>query len=398
MGLGSKPQEGFVIQKAFCIGNSSELADASIRDIYYKVMDRREAVFSEVKGDIRNGTTIFDCYVFVKNLNVFSTTEYGDVSVIPYNKYKSLSEAKMIDAFFTTGDVLFDYSSSLREGYAAVIYFKNIMADEDGEYAKKYALERATIIVNLFSISNHDNCQMIAVVIKKKKENIYSIRIIDPIYQGNLLKLSDQGFTIRAVYDYLVNNDSNLNVYIKLFNEAVTENSIWASYFKFWVLLETMAEAYGTKGKNMTAWDGTAIYKKHEKGQRKIETNLESVVELIRIKFSNRYSRDFIKFPNTRINNVKDFISVCHKRRCCYAHSGGCNTNNPNLCNQKIECVRCRSCLPSKSGKFDDPVWSRLESLVRELIYMEIKNSIGEVARETTYINTLIEDSLKELG
>ena len=32
--LGSKPQEGFVIQKAFCIGNSSELADASIRDIY----------------------------------------------------------------------------------------------------------------------------------------------------------------------------------------------------------------------------------------------------------------------------------------------------------------------------------------------------------------------------
>lgn len=388
--FGRSEHEGFDIQRAFCVGHSCEKTDNDVRDIYSNIVNHREAVFSEVKGDIINGTTLFDCFVFVKNLNVYSTIEYGDASVIPYNKYKSLSEAQLIDSFFTNEKVTFDYTSSLREGFAAVIYIKNIMADENGEYAKKYALERASIIANLFSISNHDNCQIVATVTRKKKENTYSIRVIDPIYQGNLLRLTDQGFWLRALYNYLLNNDSNIKVYIKLFNEAVTEENIWASYFKFWVLLEVMAEAYETKGKIMTAWDGTTIYDKDGKA-KVIETNFDSVIELMRIKYSHQYNRDFIKVDS--IGNIKDFLSVCYQRRCCFAHYGGCNPNNHNLCKQKDQYIRCKSNLSQKKGWFDDRVWSRLESLVRELIYIEIKDSIGKTPRETMYLDELVKGS-----
>ena len=119
--LGRKKKGSYEIQRAFCVRDSIDLADSAAREIYSKVVSYRDTTFSKVKGDITNGTTLFDSYIFVKNLNVYSTIEYGDVSVIPYNKYKSLSESRLIDSFFTSDYVTFDYSSTLKEGYAAVL-------------------------------------------------------------------------------------------------------------------------------------------------------------------------------------------------------------------------------------------------------------------------------------
>ncbi|MCR5726979.1 MAG: hypothetical protein K6G24_05885 [Lachnospiraceae bacterium] len=372
--LGKREKEGFSVLTAFYLGDDLDVSQQVLHDSYFELLDHREEVFSDIKGDIEGGTTLFDCYAFVKNMNAVASIQYGDIEVIPFNEYKALSESKMIDAFFTGKGIPFDYSSNLKTGYGAFIYMKNVLSDEKGEFAKKFIQERAGIVANLFSLSNHDNCQIISTVIHNLATNVFSININAPIYQGNLLRLADQGFAIREKYLYLLENDTNLNVYIKLFNKAEAETDALATYFRFWTLLEVMAETNGIIGQNMVEWDGTPIFSKKGK-TLKIENNLDAVFELVRIKYSSNNSRDFIKMPS--ITNVKEFLSVCYQRRCCYAHRGVCDayTNRKINCDSEVK-KRCKASMVTKRGKINDQVLTRLELLVREMIYKIIDEQI----------------------
>ena len=391
--LGKREQEGFSIITGFYIGRGLDAPQQVLLDSYMRAVERREQVFSEIKGDHENGTTYFDCYVFVKNMNVDTIIQYGDIEVIPFNRYKALSESKMIDAFFTSEGVPFDYSSNLSDGYGAVIYMRNVLSDEKGDYAKRLIREKAGILVNLFSLSNHDNCHIISTVIHDLKAGVYSININDPHYHGNLLRLSDQGFAIREEYKYLSENHTSLNVFIKLFNEAEVESDVLASYFRFWTLLEVMAEAHEIKGENMVRWDGSTVLANNGRAKT-IETSIDAVFELIRRNYSANNTRDFIKLST--ITNVKEFLSVCYRRRCCYAHKGGCNADNEAICNSNDESIRrCKSCLEINRGKVNDAVLFRLEQLVRELIYMEIANQIPDYT--LAYFSILLQNHYRSL-
>ncbi len=121
-----------------------------LKECYVETINNREKLFLEIKGDLENGTDLFDAYAFVKNINPVSTLQYGDIEIVPFNKYKHLSEANMIDAFFK-----FDYSSTVSDGYGAVLYMKNILSGPEGEAAFEMINSRAGTIANLFSLENH---------------------------------------------------------------------------------------------------------------------------------------------------------------------------------------------------------------------------------------------------
>lgn len=387
--LGKREKEGFSVITSFYTGRDFRVSQQVLHDSYFKVIEHREEVFIENKGDLENGNTLFDCYAFVKNMKTDSIIQYGDIEVIPFDEYKALSESQMMDSFFTRRGIPFDYSSEIKCGFGSVIYMRNVLSDDKGDYAKKLIHKKAGIITNLFSLSNHDNCQIISTVIHNLSTGIYYINIDDPHYQGNLLRLCNQGFAIREEYRYLLENETNLNVFVKLFNEAEVEKDVQATYFRFWTLLEVMAEAHDIKDEDMTRWDGTVVISKNGHNKR-IETSLDAVFELVRINYSEKNTKDFIKMAS--ITDVREFLSVCYQRRCCYAHRGSCSSGNENMCDSNIrEMSRCKASLAEKKGRINDPVLTRLEQLVRELIYKEIDQHIDIKRKDTEYLEGLLE-------
>lgn len=256
--------EDICFDYCFTVGTTKEFSVEELRRVYRGIFERREEEFGKPKGDLK-GNEVFDSYTFVKNINPVGKLQYGDIEIIPFNEYRTLSEAKMIDEFFKSKGEEFDYSSSLKGEYGAVIYVKNIYVKNDYLEAADFSLKRARVLVYLYSLYNRDNAQIIASVLKKLSTGLYwiSINSKKDIYQGNLLRLGDWGSCIREQYQFLVNNDSNINVFLKLFNEAVRERDRMAAYYKYWTLLEVFAECEGVSGCEIRDWNDNVVLGKN---------------------------------------------------------------------------------------------------------------------------------------
>ena len=385
---GKGENESFSIISAFVLGYDAQYSSEFLVSVYNKLLYNRENVFRKKKGKVEDGNTVFDCFAFVKNMNVSATMQYGDIEVTPFNKFRTLSESKMIDAFFQERDSdSFDYSSSLEDRFGSVIKMVNVVSDENGMYAREFFEKKVTCIVNLFSLSNYDNAETVAFVLHNKNSGNYLISIKEPHYRGNYLRLADQGNAIRKEYDYCLSTESSVIVYIQLFHEASIESSLMAAYFKYWTLLEVMAENYEIAGTPMIGWNGIPITNNAGMAVL-IKDKLDSVFELIRRVFGNEKPINYIRFPHA--NNVKEFLSICYQRRCCYAHFGGCERSDRKRCDRtKAQYERCLSSFADIIDSYD-PVLDKLAQLCRELIISEIKKNIDIQKPDVQIIGSLL--------
>ena len=380
------------LAEAFTLGIDTDKTQEELKDIYHKVVRRRDELFEEPKGNVTNGDTQFDCFIFVKNINPISILQYGDIEIIPFNEYRYYSEAKMIDAFFAQITPGFDYSSTLKGEFGAVIYMKNVLAQNEYKEAIDYALNKADILVNLYSLLNRDNAQIIASVVQKVGTDQYWINVVSQrdLYQGNLLRLGDFGYSLRNQYTYLSNNDTNINVYIKMYNEAVKETDRMAAYYKYWSLIEVIAECEGIVGDDKKTWDGSTISGRDSMNKKILSNNVVDVVyELLRRRFSSELSEYYFRLKGPA--NVEDFLKVAHQRRNCYAHRGKCDFNNPLACNySKTNPKLCKDNMTEKITKNSDQILMQLEDIVRRLIYSEINKVITPAEDISKFVDSIL--------
>ena len=378
------------ILDAFIVDGTSEMSPI---EMYQSVVNNRNELFCLPKYKSDNeGSIPFDVAIFIKNINVDVQVNYGDIELIPYKKYSLLSEVEYINGFLLDVgyDLKFDVNKYCSNRPAAVFRITNIYATSDDE-AVDFAIKRAGLVNNLFTLMMQGNGSFFAVVVFDKNKKAAQFRPIQPNYVGNLLKWINQGHFIRTYYDALKDSNSYLKLYIKLLTDAMNEEDKIIKYYRLWIVLEGIASIKNYEKEEMKKWNGDVV--KNKKGDTVYVgyKSLDIVFELIRR--SSLYSEDFFKVES--ITTPKEFLSVCYQRRCCAAHHGSCVCEDLQKCNlTKKEMKRCSENMiihGNPKDVFSDKILWNLQLLTFSIVKNEMEQTYGKVIKETDYISRLIQ-------
>lgn len=378
---------------AFLINNTK---GKNALDICKKVHLERDTFFSKPKYICdKDKATSFDVYIFCKNIKIDVNAQYEDIEIFPYEYLKMTSEVNYINSFFKEKaniNLTVHQEKYEQEIPSAVFYMCNIMA-LDYEQAKKYALNKADILNNIYTTLLGSHGTYFAVVTLNKKEKMSQISILDTRYKGNLFLWAENGFNIRQYYKYLNKENSYLTVYMKLLNEAENEENRMLKYYRYWNILEGIASLKNFKEMKMKKWDGTVVFNKNGQELNIGVEALNNVFELIRINFAKNSEIEFLgKIED--IKSVKEFLEICYQRRNCCAHKGNCYFQDKNIClttkNRMCRCKRNNIIHTEEPVQFQDKVLRRLQEITTQVILNELNKNTGKIIKEDIIVENLL--------
>ena len=379
---------------AFTI-NSSKSINAI--DVCKQIHVNRERMFNRPKHLCNNGKgKIFDVYIFCKNIKIGVLAHYDDIEVFPYEYLKITNEIEYINSFFKEKafiDLVRPEEKYTKEIPSAVFHVSNIVALNYDD-AKEYALQKADILNNIFTVLLRSHGTYFAVIILNKTERISQISLLNENYKGNLLLLAENGFNIRQYYNYLNKNNSYLIVYMKLLNDAINEKSRLLKYYRYWNILEGIALLKNFKKKKMKNWNGDLVFNNKNKEILIGEEAVNNVFELLRINFSSNDEKYFINNLEN-IKNVKEFLQICYQRRNCCAHRGECYSQDKEICDNQRKimnlCQKNNIIHKEEPSQFQDRILRKLQDVVVDVILKEIIRGVGTIEKEDNIIKNTIE-------
>lgn len=325
----------------------------------------------------------FDVFVFAKNILLSTVADYEDIQVVPYEYLSSISEINYINKFFNerVNTIEFKVREEIaKENKPSVVFvIQNIMAFDYND-AEKFALEKIDCLNNIFSLLLKCHGTYFGIITFNTKDKMTKINILDTLYKGNLFLLAENGFNIRHFYSYLSRNNTYLNVYLKLLNEAIKENERLLKYYRFWNILEGLANTKNYENKVMKKWNGNIVVSNGRTVRIK-DNALDKVFELLRNTFA--VNNEKINFKLEQIKSEKEFLSVCYQRRNCCAHQGDCFLNDKAKCLDNKETMqRCKNnnvLHTEEPIAFQDKILRELESITMRVLMNELKKDAGDV-------------------
>ena len=367
------------------------------KSVYQKIRSIRDKNFYREKNLINKNCDKFHIYIFCKNLLVQNFGCYNDISVMPYKYLKRTNELDYMDDYFENVRGLYfrgyDKTKFEKDTPTCVFSIFNIYA-KNGDEARKYALDRAETIKNIYCALLHSHGEFSSVMIWNDTKKEYSYQLLESRYKGNLFLLADQGYNVNHYYNSLESDNSYLKLYFRLLNDAVIENNRMMKYYRYWNILEGLSFNKNYCNKEMKKWNGQNVVNK--KGENvKIGTEaLNNVFELLRENFSNISEEQFVSSING-ITKVKEFLSICYQRRCCCAHYGDCIMNNFS-CNDKESEIRCKNNNVIKDDApidYQDEILTKLAYIVPDILLKELNSIYGEPKLEDSMILNLLKES-----
>ena len=361
---------------------------------YYNIYNMREKNFNRIKDISKKpDAELYSVFVFCKNILVSTVAQYDDVEVIPYDYLKCKSELEYINSFLenvTSLKIVFKEDKFDSSFPCAVYLIKNIKADSYDE-AEEYAVSKISLLNNIYTVLLKSHGHFFALVTLNESQKISRLKILNTRYKGNLLLFADQGHNTLNLYRKLFDTNSYLNVYIKLLNDAIDEENRMMKYYRYWNILEGIAEHYNFDNNDMQKWDGTIVI--NGKGENvKVGTeSLNRVFELIRVNYSSKKEKDFLGNLDGLVK-VKDFLSICYQRRCCCAHKGENCINDSSKCNKKTEqmCLKYNIIHKENPLSFQDIILRRLEDVVIDILKTEINSEVGKSDKIDEYVSKII--------
>lgn len=389
--IAGKSHDSTQLLDAFTVKGTS---DKSPVDMYQSLVNNRKHLFNLPKNDFENNeASPFDIAIFCKNTNADVRVMYGDIELIPYNQLSLGNEIEYLNAFLSDEGYVLNYDKNKNGSKlpSAVLRIANVFACTDDE-AVDFALKKAELINNLFTLMMQGNGSFFAVVVFDKNKQAAQLRPIQPHYVGNLLKWINQGHFIRTYYDAMKDTNTYLKLYIKLLTDAMNEEDQMIKYYRLWIVLEGIAGLKKYDNEVMKKWNGEIVTNK--KGDPILigSESLNIVFELIRR--SALFSEEFFKVE--KITTPKEFLSICYQRRCCSAHHGSCVLDDPLICNsEKQEMKRCnenRIIHGNPRDVFTDHILWNLQQLTFSIVKQEIEHEFGKVKKEDEIVLDLIND------
>ncbi len=361
--------------------------------IYKEIVQRRENEINQVKVlDSKEGNSLFDVYVFVKNIKIKNRLQYGDIEVIPFISIQNESERKVINSFFETNKLYLNLDNLISSNSrpTAVFCLKNVYANNNDQLMN-FAIPKTQLLIDSFTMLTKANAEIFAVASLNIIECSSCVNVLNPIYTGDLLLLADQSFTVRHYYEKL-SEDPSFAFFLKLLNEAEKETNRMYKYYKLWTILEAMASAKNYSNHEMRKWNGEIVTKRNGDNCLIGEEALNNVFELFRNHFSDREETDL--FTVGTVDKAKSFLSICYQRRCCCVHHGSCFMNDPKIClSDKANMCRCKENNYTDTlfqSKYDDSILIKLESFVYEIFHKELDLKFGCCVKSTEQVESLL--------
>ncbi len=335
--------------KAFSYGIDEETdVDTAIIKIYRE----REASFSREKHADEAGNKHFDIYMFCENINPKVDCEYNDVRIIPYNHYNQMGEYNFVNKFMEEYSITNDKLTELdcTERYSAVFKMDNVVAI-DCNSAGKYAVDRMTVLLNLYAVQDMCNPRIImSVVMDRDTKELYK-HVNSPRFSGNLLQIGDYGETLLDWYHICVNN-KQFRFLLSLARDAYSEMKADIKTYRLWLVLEYITFIFEIKGSK----------------------NENIIMKLVKERAPEYYKESLCNGLN-----MEQFLDVCLQRRHCCTHQGGCLVDSDGKCNSHLTHSSkrrevCRKYPVPNTSFMNDEICIRLEWLVKSLIFSSINH------------------------
>lgn len=374
----------------FIIDNeSSEISYQNLIEKYITINKERDNDFLSGIGDSSNSKerNVYLGIVFIKNCLLTTRMRIGQYELIPYERMGFDSELQVVNSFFSDYglEVEFD-EKSISEKYSgthpvAVVHFPVVYASSEIE-ALKIIFDESSKLNNILSVMRMSNGNILGMVVINKKTGEKNIELGVNNYHGNILGgfLSGENPSILKKRIEIVRNNTQKQLMLSLYNEALNEMKPDFQYFRFWNLLELIARSKDYIGISMTEWDGTPI--KNKKGHvRKIQDDAcDLVYELIKSCFKS-IGKNESEFAD-KVNNktIKEQMEIWYRHRNCVVHSGGCQPWNSRICKRDIvKYITCHDAMKNQyfsridDNNFDWYLWS-LKFTALDVINYELEN------------------------
>lgn len=324
-------------------------------------------------------------YAFCKDVYIGKHLDLGECTIEPYNRLGNEHIRKMMFEYFEMEYTKVNPSPRENTGSAfddpyktpiVVVKYQKIHAEsvkDAGDILHKYTNE----VLRALSLIN-DSYGFILGDLIVHKNNKYQFTVSDRTYinsyMGNLFVGMENNRKIQQIIR-TAQSDDKKSFYLQLYIDCSKEKRRKYSYFKFWNLLETIARNMNYVGQPLKDINNQIVLN-HRGNERKIRNvALELVFELIR-RTCESQNKQFILGENLNISSLSNLLTVFYQRRNCIAHRGGCQFNNPDICDTRNTKKRiCREALFEMKQKSNNP-----DNFVDEYLF-KLKNITAEIVR-----------------
>ena len=371
------------------VGDTDYILD---KDIYTKILLNRTSYFNRLKVLSTKNPKNYAVFLFCKNLMVANNVTYDDITVIPYKYLTRHDDLNFVQQYINENyniKINIDYKLFDKSIPTTVFAVSNIVADS-GQKAEEYALSKAKLLKNLYSSLLNSHGEFFAVTILNNTDKTSMTNLYDNRYKGNLLLYADQGYNIYKYYLSL-RNDKKFSLCFSMYNDAIKENDRFMKYYRFWNILEIIAESKNFTSSKMKKWDGTIV---KNSGKELVigDKSVDNVFELFRSNFSKQTEEQFLNDVRN-IKKVKDFLNICYQRRCCCVHKGECNPNDIKICKNtnKHQLCKTNNILDKNTIEdFQDSILNKLMFCVSSILLNELQIIYGKPKLEDDLIIKMI--------
>ena len=300
-----------------------------------------------------NGAKITDEYynifIFAVGCKIFHAIEMGYCNIYPLNY--GLKYCHMIDAvnrFLSQVDIDdVEIDEEITKNFEAstplfVINFKALYAFSTDE-AINYAHNQAEYIMNILAYEQTHKPNRFATIVTNRDKKVLTKRFDFPGYYGNLASPFSISHLADKIDDLLpkIKRHPLIELVIRNYTDALNEKNIFFQYFKFWSVLETLAENIVPQNQNIYDANGDTIKRIDRDGNLQDVKTKDAAAKVYWLVYYSQLQTTYINVDNfttiLEMNNpavidsnctnyqlirLWEFIRGFYKLRNLVAHSG----------------------------------------------------------------------------
>lgn len=373
--------------------SESKKYDEDIEKQFWINRRKREDDFYMYVGDKDIETNnIYTAFIFCKNIYISGHSRYGQIEIVPYKNLDYISEIEYIRSFCKEYNVKLDIKKeklNLVESHNRPSVVMNIphISASDIEMAGDIAISMAESLVNTIGLLRKSHGEIWGIYLIDRKNGKKYFKFVNDGYKGNIISGYQGGENpneIRELYNLLLTNKGNYNIYLSLLNDAIRETDLIKKYYRLWNIIESIARDKGYQERYVKRWNGTKVLincnkQKSNKKPKKIVTSKELVFELLREYYAKECEEKEVIGNGIEVNNIFEFLDVCYRRRNCCVHRGGCFKDNSDICKISDKSYEiCNRLINKLNGKdpMNDLIIIALEKIVVEVLKCDLRGEV----------------------
>lgn len=319
---------------------------------YHKVLVQRDEEFLSgfgLRSDVEN-VIQYQVFLFIKDCMITRHMRLGRYEIYPFSGLACNDELALMQDFLervgaspltNVGPVL---DRALQGQPTVVVHFPIVFATSVPEAGSMVESE-VQILCDVLSIFRGSYATIFGSVIIEKHSGALYFKLITPHYSGNLLGGAISGEDPATIIARVnrARNDTQSQLYVALYSEALREQRIEIAYFRYWNLLETIARSRNYIGLPLLNWNNAPIMNRRGQARTIQDDAEELVLELIRRTFLGAQLSEGSFSSELQQGLIQQQVAIWYRHRNCMVHTGGCFSDDAVHCDQSIaKYVNCK--------------------------------------------------------